>query len=191
MVWHSFFRTWCRFPQTIWIPSVSDCKRWCLIGNWSWKRLWLLWKWVSRLYFQTASDFRGHFGHTTGTFVHGEFSKDVATIAYLNQIRFTHLECFMSMLYISSQPDMTFLQVDCTHWWGSQAKATVFLWVRLNGWVIKDMCSHVLNDALNIHVVEWSMWSTFGAKGSLFTNSITFTILNQKACLSFEPVRKV
>jgi len=33
------------------------------------------------------------------------------------------------------------------------------------------------------------MWSTFGAKGTLFANG--FTTLDQKACLSFEPVRKI
>jgi len=57
--------------------------------KWSWARLWLSWKWVSRLYMQTAGDFGGE---SRGTFMHGNFLEDVAAIEYLNKIRFTLLK---------------------------------------------------------------------------------------------------
>ena len=49
---------------------------------------------ASRLYVQTVGNFEGHIGHTTGTFMHGDFFEDVAAITYLNQIRFPHLKSF-------------------------------------------------------------------------------------------------
>ena len=45
-----------------------------------------------------------------GTFVYGEFSEDVAAIAYLNRIRFTFLECFISTLLRLRKPEGMFDQ---------------------------------------------------------------------------------
>ena len=63
------------------------------------------------------------------------------------------------MLHINVIPSRlatSFLQVNCAHWRGSQTKAAVFLWMGSNGWVVKDVCGHVLDDALSIRAVEWS-----------------------------------
>ena len=92
------------------------------------------------------------------------------------------------MLHINVIPSRlatSFLQVNCTHWRGSQTKAAVFLWVGSNGWVVKDVCGHMCS------MMRWAFVRSSEvrcAKWTLFANGITFTrisTLDQKARLSW------
>ena len=134
---------------------------------------------------------KGHIGQITGTNIRAWW---VFRGCCRNRILEPNEIYTFRMLHINVIPSRlatSFLQVNCTHWRGSQTKAAVFLWVGSNGWVVKDVCGHMCS------MMRWAFVRSSEvrcAKWTLFANGITFTRIStfdQKARLSFEPVRKV